>query len=121
MPILDETIERNSSLSAIVPSAVVDPTDLTARKSELADLRFEIILRARWEASDNVESERKVQLRDDLGQLRQRYSEKIDEIAMTFGVPQAMAAQADVEKNVTVPRGTKLPGNERTRAPRDIR
>jgi hypothetical protein len=110
IPILDETIERNSSLSAIVPSAVVDPTDLTARKSELADLRFEIILRARWESSDNVQSERKAQLQDDLVQLRQRYSEKIDEIAMTFGVAQAMEAQTDVEKNVTVPRGVKPPG-----------
>ena len=110
MPTFDETIDQSSSQSAIGTSATLDPADLTARKAELEDLRYGIILRARWESSDFVDSERKALLRDDLVQLRSLYAEKIDEIAMNFGVRQAIEALVYVEKNVTVPRGAKLPG-----------
>jgi hypothetical protein len=44
----------------------------------------------------------------ELEQHRLRYSQKIDEIAMNFGVQQAMRAQDSVEREVTVPRGARL-------------
>ena len=37
--------------------------------------------------------ERRAELRDDLRLLRKHYGDKIDEIAMTFGVQQAMETQ----------------------------
>ena len=74
---------------------------------ELAALRFSIILTARWAASDDEPPERRAELRDELELLRQHYGDKIDEIAMTFGVQQAMEAQNEVERTVVVPRDLK--------------
>ncbi len=71
---------------------------------ELAALRFSIILTARWAASGDEPPERRAELRDELELLRQHYGDKIDEIAMTFGIQQAMETQDEVERTVVVPR-----------------
>jgi hypothetical protein len=82
---------------------------LACRANELADLRFSIIVTARWERSDDLEPERHSELRTELTHLRELFNEKVDEIAMTFGVPQAMKAIDDVERSVFVPEGIVLP------------
>lgn len=71
---------------------------------ELAALRFSIILTARWAASDNETPDRRAELRGELELLRQHYGDKVDEIAMTFGVQQAIETQNQVERAVVVPR-----------------
>jgi hypothetical protein len=80
---------------------------LAAETEELAGLRFSIILTALWEASANVDVEHRNQLRSELAGLRCHYSQKIDEIAMTFGVQNAMKAQKEVEHTVAIPPGMK--------------
>src|SRR5271165_1615657 len=72
----------------------------------LAALRFSIILTARWEASDE-DLQQRAELRADLSLLRRHFSDKIDEIAMTFGVEEAMKAKDKVERTVVVPRDMK--------------
>jgi hypothetical protein len=74
---------------------------------ELAALRFSIILTARWAASEDESRERRAELRDELAVLRKHYGDKIDEIAMTFGVHQAIETQNQVERTVVVPRDLK--------------
>ena len=80
---------------------------LDANTEELAGLRFSIILTAKWEASASVDEERRNELRSELGGLRRHYSQKIDEIAMTFGVKNAIKAKAEVERTVALPLGMK--------------
>jgi hypothetical protein len=80
---------------------------LAYETEELAALRFSIILTARWEASDDQDSEQRAELRADLSLLRRHYGEKIDELAMTFGVEAAMKAKDNVERTVVVPRDMK--------------
>ena len=74
---------------------------------ELAALRFSIILTARWEACDDQDQQQRAELRADLSLLRRHYSDKIDELAMTFGVSEAMKAKDKVERTVVVPRDMK--------------
>jgi hypothetical protein len=74
---------------------------------ELAALRFSIILTARWAASEDEHPERRAELREELELLRKHYGDKVDEIAMTFGVQKAMEAQNQVERTVLVPRDVK--------------
>jgi hypothetical protein len=74
---------------------------------ELAALRFSIILTARWAASDNEAPERRAELREELALLRNHYGDKVDEIAMTFGVQKAIETQNQVERTVVVPRDLK--------------
>ena len=74
---------------------------------ELAALRFSIILTARWEASDDEDPQQRADLRADLSLLRRHFGDKIDEMAMTFGVEEAMKAKDTVERNVVVPRDMK--------------
>jgi hypothetical protein len=81
---------------------------LTCETDELAALRFSIILTARWEASDSETPDRRAELRADLALLRKHYGDKVDEIAMTFGVDQAMKAKEEVERTVVVPREMQL-------------
>jgi len=81
---------------------------LAYETEELAALRFSIILTARWEASEKEVPERRAELREDLKLLRKHYDDKIDELAMTFGVTQAMATKEEVERCVIVPRETKI-------------
>ena len=77
---------------------------LAYETEELGALRFSIILTARWESSKDESPEQRAELRADLALLRQHYDDKIDEIAMTFGVAEAMKAKERVERTVTVPR-----------------
>lgn len=76
---------------------------LAAHKEELACLRFSVILTAKWEASGGGDAERRNELRAELVSLRRSYSHKIDEIAMAFCVQDAMEAQQEVEREVTLP------------------
>jgi len=76
---------------------------LDHEKELLAALRFSIILTSRWVASEDDTLGRRAELRGELKLLRNHYDDKIDEIAMTFGVQQAMATQIEVERTVVVP------------------
>jgi len=51
--------------------------------------------------------ERRAELREELELLRQHYGDKVDEIAMTFGVQRAIETQNQVERTVIVPRNVK--------------
>jgi hypothetical protein len=75
--------------------------------AELAALRFSIILTARWEASGDEDPQQRAELRAELSLLRRYYGDKIDDIAITFGVEEAMKAKDDVERTVVVPRDMK--------------
>jgi hypothetical protein len=76
---------------------------LDHEKELLAALRFSIILTSRWVASEDEALGRRAELRGELKLLRNHYSDKIDEIAMTFGVQRAMETQNEVEREVVVP------------------
>lgn len=91
-------------------------TNLAAMTQELASLRFSIILLARWESSRGIDRESLAELRTELAELRTLYSDKIDEIAMTFSVQQAMDTKQNVERTVTVPADMVPPmkGTEQT-------
>jgi hypothetical protein len=94
-----------TAIGATSPYVPETPEALLASDTdELSALRFSIILTARWAASDSESPERRAELRDDLALLRKHYGDKIDEIAMTFGIDQAMKAQEEVERTVVVPR-----------------
>ena len=80
---------------------------LTYEAEELAALRFSIILTARWEASNDEAPDRRAELRDELALLRKHYGDKVDEIAMTFGIDQAIKTKDEVERTVIVPRDTQ--------------
>ena len=80
---------------------------LACETEELAALRFSIILTARWESADDEDPQQRAELRADLSLLRRDYGDKIDEIAMTFGVVEAMRAKENVERTVVVPRDMK--------------
>jgi hypothetical protein len=78
---------------------------LASELEELAGLRFSIIITAKWESSGDEDPQRLEELRIELDDLRKRYFNKIDEIAMTFSVAQAILAKEEVERNVTIPLG----------------
>jgi hypothetical protein len=80
---------------------------LADETEDLAALRFSIILTARWEASEEEDPEQRAELRADLSLLRRHFDDKIDEIAMTFGVEEAMKTKDQVERTVVVPRDLK--------------
>ncbi len=83
---------------------------LTYQTEELAALRFSIILTSRWEASADEEPSRRAELRNELAMLRKYYGDKIDDIAMTFGVAQAIKVKQEVERSVTLPSEVKVSG-----------
>jgi len=101
--------------AAVLDAAALIPASIHARlkrepnfaafHQELAGLRFSIVLLARWEHSENLEEENRAELREELDHLRTLYFDTIDEMAMAFGVQQAMDAKAEVERTVEVPRG----------------
>src|ERR1039457_2214684 len=62
---------------------------LAAGTNELASLRFSIILTARWETAAGEDLERRNELRAELADLRREYSQKVDYLAMTFGIQSA--------------------------------
>jgi hypothetical protein len=76
---------------------------LDHEKELLAALRFSIILTSRWVASEDEALGRRAELRGELKLLRNHYHDKIDEIAMTFGVQQAIETSDEVERTVVVP------------------
>ena len=80
---------------------------LSYEREELAALRYSVILTARWEASEDEDPQERAELRADLSLLRRHYADKIDEIAMSFGVEEAMKAKDHVECTVVVPRDVK--------------
>ncbi|MGA3047944.1 MAG: hypothetical protein ABSD67_15040 [Terracidiphilus sp.] len=82
---------------------------LAAMVEELANLRFSIVLTAKWEMSSTADAERRNEWRVELKGLRRHYDKKIDEIAMTFGVQNAMKAQENVERTIAVPLGLTPP------------
>ncbi len=81
---------------------------LAAGTIELAGLRFSIILTARWEAEAAGDLERRNELRAELEDLRRQYSQKIDEIAMSSGIQNAIDAKEKVERAVAIPLGMDL-------------
>ena len=81
---------------------------LAAKREELAGLRFSIILTARWETAAGEDLERRNELRAELADLRREYSQKVDYLAMTFGIQSAMDAKEEVERSVVVPLGMEL-------------
>jgi hypothetical protein len=97
----------------IVPASVhvrlKHEISLAALTQELAGLRFSILLLARWEGSREVDAENRVELREELAHLRLLYFETIDELAMGFGIQQAMRTKEDVERTVSVPRDMMPP------------
>lgn len=82
---------------------------LAACTEDLARLRFSIVLTAKWEASERGDALHRKELHTDLEQLHGLYFRKIDEIAMNFGVQEAMEAKEKVERAMSVPRGLKMP------------
>jgi hypothetical protein len=100
-------------LQAPLDAAVIGPASRYMRETrdallaydteELAALRFSIILTARWAASEGEDPERRAELREDLATLRKHYEDMVDEIAMTFGVEEAINAKEEVERSVVVP------------------
>lgn len=89
-----------------------EETTLAGAIEELVRLRFSILLTARWEAAETDDAERRGELRAELADLRKFYFDEIDEIAMTFGVQQAMDAKNEVERNVVLPRHSELPAEQ---------
>jgi hypothetical protein len=89
--------------STALPTLSVEES-LAACREELARLRSSIILTAKWEALSSEDSLRRRDLHADLLKLRALYFEKIDAIAMTYGVQQAMDIKEEVEHSVSVPR-----------------
>jgi hypothetical protein len=91
----------------IVPASVhvrlKHEVSLSALTQELAGLRFSILLLARWEGSREVDADNRAELREELAHLRALYLDTVDEMAMAFGVQQAMQAKEAVEHTVTVP------------------
>jgi hypothetical protein len=78
-------------------------TSLSDAVEQLAGFRFSIVLSARWENSGVLDAHARAELRDELCQLRSLYSDKIDEIAMNYGVQAAIDAKESVEREVILP------------------
>ncbi len=108
MSISAATIDRLSLSPGTAEAHDEQLSTLATAIEDLARLRFSIILTARWEAAETEDADRRGDLRSELADLRIRYSDHIDQIAMTYGVQQAMDAKDEVEHNVFVPRGTSL-------------
>ncbi len=85
-----------------------EETPLAAIINDLAVLRFSIVVTAKWEVAESEDAERRTELRTELSNLRHLYFEKLDQIAMTFGVGPAMKAKEDVEGKFKTSREIKL-------------
>ena len=91
-------------------------TLLALKAEELAGIHFSILLTARWEAAERGDAEHRAELRNDLTNLRASFYDKVDDIAMSFGVQAAMDAKRSVERTVMLPREnplTSLPSEEK--------
>jgi hypothetical protein len=76
---------------------------LAADVEDLAALRFGIVLTAKWESDLEEDPQHRKELRGELASLRTRYFDKIDDVAMTFGVAIAMKVKEEVERRVALP------------------
>jgi hypothetical protein len=76
---------------------------LAAEVEELAALRFGIVLTAKWESDPEEDPRHRNELRAELKNLRVRYFDKIDQIAMAFGVSVAIKVKEEVEQRVVLP------------------
>jgi hypothetical protein len=74
---------------------------LAAKIGELASLHFSLLLTARWESEERSDLEERSRLREDLASLRELYYDKLDEIAMSFGLQMALDAKKSVERRLT--------------------
>jgi hypothetical protein len=81
---------------------------LAAEVEELAALRFGIVLTARWESDPDEEPQHRKELRAELATLRARYFDRIDHVAMDFGVAIAMKLKDEVERRVALPLRARL-------------
>ncbi|MGH9605440.1 MAG: hypothetical protein ACRD3N_07050 [Terracidiphilus sp.] len=97
------TLETTSSTGPRAPRAdEVNHIGLGVATEALARLRFAVLLTARWEAAETDDAERRKELLAELTDLRRLYHDKVDEIAMSFGVAEAMKSQAEVERAVAL-------------------
>jgi hypothetical protein len=97
-------LDRVALLPASLHARLKRKSTLAAYYQELAGLRFSIVLLARWEHSESLQEDNRAELREELAHLRAYYFDTIDDLAMAYGVQQAMNAQAEVERTVDVPR-----------------
>ena len=104
--LVDEISTRDHSEGGSATEA--KEAKLAASIDELARLRISAVLTARFATSPNQPPERQEELRERLAELRRQYFDKIDQIAMTLGVETAMKAKEEVERTVSVPRGTGI-------------
>jgi hypothetical protein len=81
---------------------------LAAKTGELAGLRLSVLLTAKWELEEGPGTDTRAQLHSELNNFRNLYFDKIDEIAMTFGIQEAIEAKQNVERSIELPveRGT---------------
>jgi hypothetical protein len=77
---------------------------LAGSTDQLAHLRFTIILVARWEPSSSVTPRRRKELRAELTRLRCLSLGMVDELAMAYGVHQALMTRNYVERTVCIPK-----------------
>lgn len=87
---------------------------------QLAGIRFSIVLSARWESSGILSGDDRAEIREELSQLRSRYANKIDEIAMNYGVQAAIEAKEGVEREVIVPKAMAPPRHAESIGTHDI-
>lgn len=74
-----------------------------AKTGELAGLRLSVLLTAKWESEEKPGTDSRAQLHCELNNFRNLYFDKIDEIAMTFGIQKAIDAKRTVERSVELP------------------
>jgi hypothetical protein len=103
------TVEKLSLSPGTSHACEREESNLSGAVEELVRLRFSILLTARWEAAETEDAERRGELRDELRELRRYYFDEIDQIAMNFGVKQAIKAKEEVERNVVLPRNLAAP------------
>lgn len=97
------TFEPAALMPASLYSRLKHEATLAAFRQELAGLRFSIVLLARWESSGSVDEDNRFELCCELAHLRTVYLDTVDELAMTFGVQQAIDTKEEVERAVEVP------------------
>ena len=73
------------------------------KTGELAGLRLSVLLTAKWEAEEKPGTDSRAQLQSELNNFRNQYFDKIDEIAMTFGIQKAIEAKRNVERSIELP------------------